>query len=106
MDSLFHATYKPRLKSILSKGLIVDFKKKNWEDSEDLIYLADDPYVAESYAESSDMVNEDWLDQIVILEIDINYLEEAFLEIDSNNLEGDTYQYSKNIPPEAIRIFR
>lgn len=55
---LYHATYKPLLKKIMINGLGGN-TRKNWEDSvTGVIYLAKDPYVAESYAETSDLVPE------------------------------------------------
>ena len=65
---LYHATYKPLLKKIRKKGLDTSSSKRAWEDSvPGYVYLALDPYVAESYAEASEMVPERWLDKIIIL---------------------------------------
>jgi hypothetical protein len=72
---LYHATYRPLLKKIKKMGLDTSASKKAWEDSvSGYVYLALDPDVAESYAESSEEVPEDWLDEIVILIINLNCL--------------------------------
>ena len=67
---LYHATYKPLLKKIKETGLDTSSSKKAWDDSvSGYVYLALDPYVAESYAEESEMVPESWVDNIIILKI-------------------------------------
>ena len=109
-DKLYHATYKPLLNDIFKYGLggNPDQIKKNWNESESVVYLAIDPDVAESYAESSPDVDEDWLDEIVILEIDADTLDKNLLHIDRNVLdnEGDTWEYAGVIKPEQIKIYR
>jgi hypothetical protein len=103
---LYHATYRPLLRGIKQKGL-GNTRRKNWEDSKNgIVYLATDPYVAESYAESSDDVNEDWLDEIVILQVDTSELDKSKFSVDSNNLEGDTIQYEGIIPSECLSLFK
>jgi hypothetical protein len=105
---LYHATYKPRLKSIKLKGLGAG-GKRNWEDSHrGVIYLALDPNVAESYAESSDMVPDEWLDQIVILKISTAGLDPNKFNIDSNvqDNEGDTVEYHGVIPLTNISLYK
>ena len=82
-------------------------QKKNWEDSKNVVYLADDPDVAESYAEESELVNEDWLDEIVMFKIDINNLDSNSLKNDANvrNDDQSTFEYHGVIPYEfLIRI--
>ena len=103
---LYHATYKPRLNSIKLKGLGAG-GKRNWEDSQrGVIYLALDPNVAESYAETSDMVPEEWLDQIVILKISTAGLDPNKFGIDSNvqDNSGDTVEYHGVIPVSNISL--
>ena len=105
---LYHATYKPRLKSIKLKGLGAG-GKRNWEDSKSgVIYLALDPNVAESYAESSDMVPDEWLDQIVILKISTVGLDPSKFSIDSNVQDntGDTVEYNGVIPVSNISLYK
>lgn len=103
-DFFYHATYKPLLKKIFREGLNPNILKKSWKGSGNFIYLSKDPHVAESYAETSMDVPDDYIDNVVILIIDAKMLDNNFLSIDSNNKAGDTYQYSKTIPKEAIRI--
>ena len=105
---LYHATYKPRLKSIGLKGLGAG-GKRNWEDSKrGVVYLALDPYVAESYAETSDMVPDEWLDQIVILKISTAGLDPNKFGIDSNVQDnaGDTVEYHGVIPLKNISLYK
>ena len=104
---LYHATYKPRLKSIKLKGLGAG-GKRNWEDSQrGVVYLALDPNVAESYAETSDMVPDEWLDSIVILKIATAGLDPNKFHIDSNVQDntGDTVKYHGIIPPSNISLY-
>ncbi len=93
---LYHATYRPLLKSIRQHGLGGDKAQAKWEDSKPgVVYLARDPDVAESYAESSDVVPDEWLDQIVVLKIDASKLDHSKLMTDQNVLDnqGDTLEY-------------
>ena len=104
---LYHATYKPLLKKIRKKGLDSSSSKRAWEDSvPGYVYLALDPYVAESYAEASEMVPESWLDKIIILKIDTNKIDKSNLFLDQNvqDNEGDTLEYRGVIPLEALSI--
>ena len=105
---LYHATYKPRLKNIKLKGLGAG-GKRNWEDSQrGIVYLALDPNVAESYAETSDMVPDEWLDQIVILKISTAGLDPNNFHIDSNvqDNQGDTVEYHGVIPLTNISLYK
>lgn len=105
---LYHATYKPLLKLIKKEGLIPG-KRINWdnvnEHYKNYVYLSDDPYTAESYAETSDLVNEDWLDNIIILQINTSNLDKNKFEIDTNNQQKDTFQYKGIIPNSCISIY-
>lgn len=114
-DKLYHATYKTFLKSIQQKGL-GNTKIKMWSDSKPgVVYLADDPWVAESYAEESEWVDERedpdrYLDNIIILEIDVAKLDKDKLEVDKNVLLDEdeanaTWEYHGIIPWEACKIF-
>ena len=114
-EKLYHATYKQFLKSIQQKGL-GNTKRKMWSDSvRGVVYLADDPWVAESYAETSEFLEDredadDFLDNIIILEVDISKLDINKLEIDKNVLLGEgeansTWEYHGIIPWEACKIF-
>ena len=102
---LYHATYKPLLKKIKQQGLDTRMSKKAWEDSiPGYVYLALDPEVAFSYAESSEEVPEEWIDNIVILKIDKYSLDQDKLFIDQNVIDnvGDTLEYRGVIPWESI----
>ena len=102
---LYHATYKPLLKKIKEKGLDTRDSKKAWDDSiPGYVYLAKDLEVAASYAESSEIVPDVWLDQIIILTIDVAQLDSNKLFIDQNvqDNEGDTLEYRGIIPFSSI----
>lgn len=105
-EYLYHATYGARIKSIKQHGLLTG-KKKNWDDSKKhVIYLATDPDVAHSYAESSDIVPDEWLDNIKILKVKKSNLDKTKLKIDSNVIDNDgsTVEYHDNIPPHLLKI--
>jgi len=107
-STLYHATYRPFLKSIKQHGLGGDNAQSKWEDSKPgVVYLALDPNVAESYAESSDMVPDEWLDQIIILKISTKGLENK-IQIDKNvqDNEGDTLEYHGIIPLSNISMYK
>lgn len=103
---LYHATYKPLFKNIKLLGLKGGVRK-NWEDSKsNLVYLSFDPDVAESYAETSDEVPEEWLDKIIILEINTEGLDFSKFSSDNNVLDDDgTLVYDGIIPINNIKIF-
>ena len=103
-DFLYHATYAPLLDSIRKNGLGAT-GRTNWEDSrKGVVYLAKTPEVAESYAETSETVPEEWLDQIVILKIDKSRLNPDRLFADQNVIDGDdTLEYHGIISPENIK---
>lgn len=102
---LYHATYKPLLVKIKRDGLDTTKSKKAWEDSEPgLVYLATDIDVAGSYAEASDAVPDSYIDNIIVLHIDVSKLDQTKLSTDKNvqDNEGDTLQYRGVIPYSAI----
>jgi hypothetical protein len=116
-DFLYHATYQPYWEEIQKDGFISGGKHCNWQDlsKSNLIYLARDPEVAISYCETSDDVPEEFLDLIVVLQIDINKLNIDSLNIDENvaySYDGpadpdypDTwqeFQYEEKIPVSFI----
>lgn len=103
--TLYHATYRPLLKSIKKYGLGGDKAQAKWEDSKPgVVYLALDKDVAESYAETSDVVPDEWLDEIVILKVSTAGLDLNNFNIDSNvqDNEGDTLEYHGIIPVTNI----
>lgn len=115
-NKLYHATYKQFLNSIKQKGL-GNTKNKMWKDSKlGVVYLAGDPWVAESYAEESEWLDEvddadEYLDNIVILEINSNNLDKNNLFVDENVLldedtENATWEYHGVIPWSRCKIYQ
>ena len=111
----YHATYRQFLNSIKRKGL-GNTKKKMWSDSfSGVVYFANNPDVAESYAEEAEWIyqrlNPDkYLDNIVILEIDISKLNKNKIFADRNVLlshedKNATWEYHDIIPWEACKIY-
>lgn len=108
---LYHATYKPFLKSIREKGL-GNTNKKMYSDSKgrENVYLAKDPEVAYSYAENSEWVEERdnpdyYYDNIITLKIDTNKINKNNLFDDENvrdNNDDSTVEYHGIIPFSAI----
>lgn len=101
---LYHATYKQLLPSIKKKGLDPNISKKSWDFSRNYVYLSPDRDVAESYAETSDSVPEEYIDSIVILRVKRNLLDKNKLSVDKNNKSEDTLQYSGVIPWRILEI--
>ncbi len=113
----YHATYQPHLESIRKHGLQGGHQKA-WQDSkDDVVYLATSAEVAESYAETSELVedNGDYFDQIVVLKISASDLDESLLSLDENvlhdealfsseNYEDATLEYHGVIPASALSI--
>jgi hypothetical protein len=101
----YHATYRSLLKKIKEKGLDTRDSKKAWDDSvPGYVYLAKDSDVAASYAESSETVPDEWLDQIIILTIDASKLDQDKIFDDTNvrNETTDTVEYRGVIPWSAV----
>jgi len=104
-EYLYHATYLPLLKSIRAKGL-GNTTQSQWTDSRPgVVYLARDPEVARSYAETAESVPEAWLDQIVVLQISQKDLDADRLDTDQNVQDntGDTLEYHGVIPANKLR---
>ena len=98
---LYHATYKPLLDKIRQEGLNPP------------VFLAQDKYQAESFAEiavdtegSDKDIPEEWLDEIVILSVNSIDLDKNFLKVDpyfeTEEASFITFEYGLNIPPEII----
>lgn len=105
-EYLYHATYRPLLKSIQAKGL-GNTTQSQWTDSQPgVVYLARDPEVARSYAETAESVPEAWLDQIVVLAIPVAALDSKLLHIDKNVKDntGDTLEYHAVIPAGKLLL--
>jgi len=109
---LYHATYGPLADSIQREGLGGD-RDTVWEDSvRGTVYLALDPEIAFSYAETSDdawdrFETSDGL-EIVTFQIDTSQLDPAKFNIDQNVIDndGDTLEYYGIIPPFALKVVK
>lgn len=103
---LYHATFTSLLESIMATGLGSTVPFKNWNDSRDgVVYLADDPEVAVSYVESSEVAPEDWLAQIVVLQVKTDSLDLSLLHHDSNVIDDNaTYEYHGIIPSNVLNV--
>ena len=110
---LYHATYKQFIKSIKKDGGLIGGKNKMWGDSKSyVVYLAKDRDVAESYMEDNDFLNDldddeydDYVDNIVVFEIDTSHLDPKLLKIDQNvrNNDGATYEYAGKISMSSLK---
>lgn len=110
MRYLYHASYSPYQASILRWGLggAPSMPRPNWEDSrKGVVYLASTPEQAASYAETSDAVPADWLDHIVVFEVDTRCLQPALLD-KAPNVRGAadalTFAYLGMVPAQALRL--
>ena len=104
---LYHATYGQLVKKIKSKGL-GNTKRTYWEDSKPgVVYLADDPDVAESYAEANEDCPESYLDHIVIFKVDTSKLnkDKLFVDKNVNDDEIHTYEYHEIIPFDDLQWY-
>lgn len=107
-EYLYHATYLERWPSIKINGLDPNYIPKNWFDSKNVICLAPNSEIAESYAETSEEVDEELLDNIIILKINTKCLNHANFMRDSNIIFNDErmdeicYEYHGKIPPNCI----
>jgi hypothetical protein len=102
---LYHATYRPYLQSIMAQGLHGNSGNKNWEDSQDdSVYLSTDYNIAQSFAETSDSIPDEYFDEIIVLGIDRKQLDQKLLILDRNIQDNDGYsfEYRGVIPPSAI----
>lgn len=104
---LYHATYGKVMDSIREHGLDNRHGQLAWQDSKlGVVYLAYNPYEAESYAETSEDVPEDWLDDIIVLKVNICKLDKSRLHRDNNVIGGETtFEYHGVIPYDAVEIF-
>jgi len=104
--SLYHATYKPFLDSIMKNGLGGSGAQTQWEDSKPgYVYLAKDYEVAVSHAEANEEVPDEYIDNIVVLVIDASKLDLEKLEDDPNVMDDDsTLAYNGIIPSTAFSV--
>ena len=108
--TLYHASYGPLADSIQQSGLGGD-RDTMWDDSvRGVVYLAVDPDVAFSYAETSDdawdrFETDEGL-EIITFEIDTAQLDPSKFNIDQNVIgnAGDTLEYYGVVPPSALKV--
>jgi hypothetical protein len=107
-DYLYHATFRAHKPSISKSGLSSNSKHKNWTDSQKgKVYLAKDPHVALSYAETAEGVPEHHYDSgIVVYKVHKKHLNPKSLHGDSNvrNSSSDTLEYHGDIPAAHLEI--
>lgn len=103
---LYHATYKPVLPLIKQHGLDNTNAHLAWNDSvRGVVYLATDKDIAGSFAETSVDVPDEWVNDIVVLQIDTTFLDLSKLRLDRNIQDntGYSYEYHGVIPWAAVR---
>lgn len=100
---LYHATYGKLLKKIKLHGLVPG-NYRNWDDSRNCIYLSTDRDVAASFAEASDLVPEDWIDDIWIISIRTSDLDTSLIFLDTNVIDnnGESLEYHANIDSSSF----
>jgi len=103
---LYHATYRELLPSIKLNGLGAVSTNPDWCDyqGKNLVYLATDYNIAESYAEVGLEVKNlpDW--DIIIFEVDIKNLNKNKLLKDPNiENSPDTFQYNGIIEYKLLK---
>jgi hypothetical protein len=107
-EYLFHATYLPLKKKIEKEGLVLG-KNKNWEFSDLGVYFDRTYEGAEAFAEESDIVPEDWIDNIIVFKVFTKDLILDKLEYDPNVIIEDGEQpysfiYKGNVQPSHLHI--
>lgn len=113
-EKLYHATYKQFLDDIKTKGL-GNTNNKMWTDSRPgVVYLASEPWEAEDYAEQAEWLDDkddadEYINNIITLEIDTSKLDTDNLMRDENLLPGGEevigFEYHGIIPWSACKIF-
>jgi hypothetical protein len=114
-EKLYHATYRPLLRSIKKHGIVPGGKRiKNFDWSKNFVYLAEQPENAISFVEvaENDDIPEDWIDDIVVLEVDVSKLDLTKMTPDENwnpdvsdeEVGYRSFQYDDIIPTEAIKV--
>jgi hypothetical protein len=106
---LFHATISSRVDSILRQGLLTNPGRRNYDFSNSVICLTDDPIIAQSFVEGANNITEEehHNESIVVLSVDSTMLDHQKLFDDKNisQDEGDIVylEYRDDIPPSAIQ---
>lgn len=114
-EKLYHATYRPLLRSIKKHGIVPGGKRfKNFDWSKNFVYLAEQPENAISFVEvaENDDIPEDWIDDIVVLEVDVSKLNLTKMAPDENwnpavaddEVGYRSFQYDGIIPTDAIKV--
>lgn len=110
---LYHATFRPLVKSIKKSGIIPggnDIRAFDWCDK-NYVYLTVSDGMAESFIDcaENDDIPEDWFGDYVILTIDTDKLDKTNLARDINFNSSDedednfsSYMYAGTIPTSAI----
>ena len=108
-DTLYHATYKMHLASILATGI----HSPHWRTKEDVAWLSDDEEIALSYTEDNPYLPENSSDDDllpVLLAVNTSKLDTAKLElVETIEYEPEnchTYVYLGVIPVTAISVFK
>jgi len=110
-STLFHATYRANLESIQQVGITScpEGGVKMYQDCQNGVYLHTDPDVAYSYVETADndSIPNEWIEggDIVVLSINVSYLDVELLETDPNlppPMNEDSFLYNGTIPTGAI----
>jgi len=102
----YHGTYNAWLPSIKKFGLSPEHSKPVWDFSkEGVVYLTDDYWDAEAYAENADEVSDEVHDSgIVVLKVTGSKISPDKIHLDKNQSEGNTNEYHGIIPWEAIEV--
>lgn len=114
-EKLYHATYRPLLDEIMSSGIVPGGKDiQNFDWSGKFVYLTEGVENAISFVEASenDDIPEEWLDDIVVLEVDVSKLDLTKIAPDENwnpsTGEGEegyrSFQYDGIVYPDAITV--
>lgn len=107
-DYLYHATYGVHKDNISKHGLKANSDHKNWEDSKKgRVYLAKDPHIAHSYAETSEKAPEHHLSHIVVYKVHKKHLDPKKLHKDTNvrnDEDSGTHEYHGDIPAKRLKI--
>ena len=89
----------------MQHGLLSNPPHKNWDFSENKVYLDKDPHSAISYAETAEEVpDKDYNSGIIVYKINKNDLDPSKLHLDNNNHDKTTLEYHDNIDPKFIKI--
>lgn len=103
---LYHATFGSNIKSIKKFGLGAK-QNKNWGISLDnVVYLSEDPFVAEDFCEAAeDISNTVYKSGIIVLAVKVSDLNINKLKPDSNISDSSlNYEYTEIIPTDKLFV--